>query len=224
MQPDDKEQQWRQPTETHTQAPYQPLSDEPTIQPEADDAQASSAPVEGVVREVMPSSDPEASDDDNSVESESDSVLLRWKAHEYIQHAHTPVWFIWLGLVSLALVAIAIFWIKSLTFAILVPVMAVALVVYNRRQPALLDYTLTKKGLYVNDKIYPYADFKSFSVLTQGGVNSVQLLPRKRFQLGQTVYFPSEVGEPLVDMLASRLPMQTAKPDLYDQIITKLRM
>jgi hypothetical protein len=57
-----------------------------------------------------------------------------------------------------------------------------------------------------------------------GGHNSIVLVPRKRFQLGQTLYFPDEVGEPLVDMLAARLPMKEAAPDIIDKILTKLHL
>lgn len=156
--------------------------------------------------------------------SDDDAVLLRWQASEYIQHDRTTRWYIMFGVVTLVLMALAIILIKSITFAILIPVMAAALFVYTRRQPAILDYTLTKKGLYINDKLYPYSNFKAFSVVSHAGHNTAQLVPRKRFQLGQSVYFPAEVGEPLVDMLAARLPMQQAHPDLYDRIISKLKM
>ncbi|MBC7764177.1 hypothetical protein H7Y29_00515, partial [Microbacteriaceae bacterium] len=54
--------------------------------------------------------------------------------------------------------------------------------------------------------------------------HSVVLVPRKRFQLGQTIYFPEEVGETLVDMLAARLPMKETAPDLIDRILARLHL
>ena len=50
------------------------------------------------------------------------------------------------------------------------------------------------------------------------------LTPRKRFQIGQTLYFPEEVGEQLVDMLAERLPMKEVAPDAIDRLLAKLHL
>jgi hypothetical protein len=55
-------------------------------------------------------------------------------------------------------------------------------------------------------------------------MHSAVLVPRKRFQLGQTVYFPTEVGEQLVDMLASRLPMKELEPDALDRLLARLHL
>jgi len=155
---------------------------------------------------------------------EDDAALLRWQSAEYIDHDRTTGWYIALAFVCVILILIAIFLMKSWTFALLIPIMAVALVVYTRRPPGILDYTLSRKGLYINDRLYPYDSFRSFSVVSHGGHNVASLIPRKRFQMAQTVYFPEEVGEPLVDMLAARMPMIEARPDFFDRITSRLRM
>ena len=134
------------------------------------------------------------------------------------------MWFVALGLVVVALMVIAVVLIKSITFAILLPVMAAALVVYVKRPPSANDYIISRKGIHVNDHLYTYDQFRSFGVTQHAGYHSVVLVPRKRFQIGQTLYFPEEVGEPLVDMLAARLPMKEVEPDLIDKILAKLHL
>jgi hypothetical protein len=124
----------------------------------------------------------------------------------------------------LVLMAFSIFVIQSITFTILIPVMAVALVVYTRRPPRLLDYTLSQKGLHINDRLYPFTDFKGFGVIRDGKEYSVMLIPTKRFKLGVSVYFPKEAGEAIVDMLGAHLPMQELRLDLVDKLIRKLRI
>lgn len=178
-----------------------------------------------------PASDPDGTEEEGQDQTPTDvsdeaeeKQLLSWQSVEYIQHHHSALWYIGLALVTAGFMAVAIWLIKSVTFAILLPVMAIALVVYTRRPPATIDYTLTTRGLYVRDKLHPYASFKGFAVSTHNDVNSIQFIPRKRFQIGQIAYFPTEVGESLVDTLAAYLPMQTKDPDLYDRIIAKLRM
>jgi hypothetical protein len=88
----------------------------------------------------------------------------------------------------------------------------------------LIDYTLSSKGLFVNDQLYPFAEFRGFGVIRDGREFSIMLRPTKRFRLGVSVYFPEEAGEAIVDILGTRLPMQEMHLDLFDRIIHKLRI
>lgn len=164
------------------------------------------------------------------VETETQTVApdtaqpIHWQANEYIHHDRSPLWFIIFSVVIIALILLAIFVLNSITFAILVPVMAAALIVYTRRPPRVLDYTLSSKGLFINDQLYPFSEFKSFGVVKDGAEYSVMLIPVKRFHLGVSVYFPNEAGEEIVDMLGARLPMRDLDLDLLDRITRKLRI
>jgi hypothetical protein len=155
---------------------------------------------------------------------EREEEPVRWQAYEYIHHEKSPVWFVLFALVVLGLIAAAIFLLESITFAILVPVMAATLLVYNHRPPRLIDYTLSRHGLHINDHLYPFNEFKGFRVVHDGEEYSVMLLPIKRFKPGVSVYFPEEAGEAIVDMLGARLPMQDFHQDTIDKIIRKLRI
>lgn len=150
--------------------------------------------------------------------------VVRWQATEYIHRDKGGVWYVLLALVVVALIALAIFVFKSITFAILIPVMAAALVIYSRRPPEMLDYTLSRKGLHINDRLYPYEQFKEFGLMHGDDQYSVVLVPRERFKPGVTVYFPEEVGEDVVDMLAARLPMHEAHIDMIDRVIRRLKL
>ncbi len=204
MQPEEENKEnWQQPTEQQTGAPYQPADSE-------------RAPVD-------PQESPEDSPEEEP-ELEGADAVLRWQGPEYIERDRGGRWYIAFVIVTLILIAVAIFLIRSWTFAVLIPVMAVALFVYTRRPPTLVDYTVSRKGIHVNDRLYSYDEFRSFGVVSHAGAHSVLLVPRKRFHMGVTAYFPEEVGEALVDMLAARLPMQTHTPDTIDKLLAKLRI
>lgn len=158
------------------------------------------------------------------LQSDDDAELIRWEATEVIDHDRPPLWYAILGIVVLVLMALAIFLLHSITFAILIPIMAAALVVYARKPPAHIQYILSRKGLHINDKLAAYDNFRAFSVITHAGHNTVTLIPRKRFALSESVYFPDEIGETIVDMLAARLPMKDSEPDMFDRIINRLRL
>lgn len=149
---------------------------------------------------------------------------IHWQAAEYIHREKDHQWFVLLAIVTVVLVLVAIFLIKSPTFVILIPVMAAALVVYSRRPPQILDYTLSRHGLHINDQLYPYSEFKSFGLVHWSGQYTIMLIPTKRFKPAISVNFPEEAGEAIVDMLAARLPMREMQPDIVDRITQKLRL
>jgi len=150
---------------------------------------------------------------------------VRWSANEYIHEEKNVLWFILFGLVAIALIATDIFWMKSYTFSALVVVMAVAIVVYSRRPPRIVDYTLSgDQGLYVGDDLHHFSEFKAFGLIKDAEHYSIMLIPVKRFAPGVSVYFPADAGEKIVDILGARLPMKQLKLDAIDIIIRKLRL
>jgi len=149
---------------------------------------------------------------------------IQWQAPEYIQRPRSPLWFVGFWASVVILMAVAILVIKSWSFALLIPAMAVALVIYSHRPPRQIQYVLSGKGLYINDKLHPIEEFRSFGVLQEEAMPALMLIPTKRFRLGLTVYFPSEYGEQIVDLLGGRLPMKDMKLDAFDRIVRKLHM
>jgi hypothetical protein len=227
MQPENNSnEQWQQPHAASSQAPFQ--APETPETPPAEDRQSPVAGNEQINNPVMVDDDMQDQappEETSAPENENDdTVLIRWEAPEYTHHERSLGWFIIFGIVTLVLAVAAVLIIKSITFAILVPVMAVALFIYTQHAPEVLRYTLSRKGLHINDKLFPYNQFKSFGIVEHNGMHSAVLVPRKRFQLGQTVYFPTEVGEQLVDMLASRLPMKELEPDALDRLLARLHL
>lgn len=207
MQPDqDQNNDWQQPKQSAPQAPYEAV-EEPGYGENQGDLQESND-----VREGQDS------------QTEDDVALLRWDGTEYLHQERGALWYVVVAVVAVVLIVIALVWFQSVTFAVLVPVMLAALVIYVRRPPTTLHYILSRKGLHVDDRLFPYAQFKSFGVVEHNGHHSVALIPRKRFQIGQTIYFPEEIGEQLVDMLAARLPMKEIKVDLVDRLLARLHL
>ena len=130
MQPEEPKQDFNQPPQT----PYfsaAPLPATPEV----------TAP------EVTPSSQPEPTPETpepaQPPQPETSSLPLiepvHWQAPEYHHQEKNVGWFVAFGIVVVVLTAVAILLIKSWTFAILIPVMAAALVVYSRRPPRVMD-------------------------------------------------------------------------------------
>lgn len=163
-------------------------------------------------------------EEDDSLDNADLSQPVNWQATEYIHQEKDAKWFVIFGIVLLAMLAVAILFMKSWTFAVLLVVIAVVIVVFAKRPPRILSYSLSDKGLHIGDTLHHFADFKGFGLIRDGEEFSVMLIPTKRFQPGVTVYFPEESGEAIVDMLGARLPMQDLKLDAVDKLVRKLRL
>ena len=167
----------------------------------------------------------EAAPDSPKQQLHEEDDLVSWTAQEYVHPDKSPLWFVLFVLVVLGLIAIDIFLLKSITFSILVSVMAVAVVIYVRRPPRTLTYTLSgAKGLTIGEKLHHLEEFKAFGVIQDGEHHSIMLIPTKRFAPGVSVYFPDESGEKIVDILGRRLPMENLKLDIIDVLVRKLRL
>lgn len=228
---DDSSQDWQKPAETASGAPFQAAVSEAelntsaeSIQPASVDAEAADSNTPTDLNSAESDTSVFGDDTTPAVEPDDSEILVRWQGPEHLYSERSMMWYAALALATLIMMAIAYFAFNSLTFTILLPVMAVALGVYAHRPPEIIDYTLTRKGLYVRDRLMLYDQFKSFDVVTINNVHHIALIPRKRFQLGQNIYFPEESGEKIVDMLAARLPMKEVKPDFIDRILAKLHL
>jgi hypothetical protein len=163
--------------------------------------------------------------DDNDNENDDESFEpVTWVAHEYIHQEKGTLWFSLFAIVVVVLIATSIFLMHSWSFAILMVVITVVVIVYSRRPPRELTYTLDNEGLTIDGKLDKFSSFKSFGVLHDGEHFSVMLIPTQRFQPSVTVYFPEEAGEDIVDVLGSRLPMKDLKLDAVDRVVRLLRL
>jgi hypothetical protein len=220
-----------QPNEPETPEQNLPVSTPPQEQPSSAPLQAGQ-PVASVP--VLPEepqlAQPVAPEQSPNLGSDAPTDLpaiqpVNWQAPEYVQHDKSPLWYIFFAVIVCVFVGAAIF-LQAWTFVVLIPVMAVALMVYTHRPPHVINYALSEKGLYINDMLHPMGEFKAFSVAQSANPqqNQLVLIPVKRFRPSLTVFFPSEVGEELVDIIGAYLPDQPYKLDAFDKIIQKLHI
>lgn len=158
--------------------------------------------------------------------AEKDAVV-NWDAEEYVVQERGFGWYVILLAVALAAAGLAIWlmgW-EAWSLIALIVVSVVALIVWTKRPPRMLHYSLSSKGLSEGNKLYEFQDYKSFGVAKDdGGRYTIVLVPKKRFGGKVSVYFPQEHGEQIVDMFGERLPMETVEPDFIDKIVKMLKI
>lgn len=192
---------------------------------------AQPAPVQSAVDQGAPQSSEQAVPADQAtptatqpVADTDPEVSVSWTAMEDIPKDRPKWWYVVFVIAALALLALAIFIFKSWTFAILIPVMAVAVLIFAFKPGNPVHHTISSKGVYVGDKLHDFSEFRAFGVMKDHGHDAVMLLPVKRFSPGLVLYFDEEYGERIVDLLGARLPMQEVKPDAIENFVRFIRL
>lgn len=165
-----------------------------------------------------------ADDSDESTSATNLAEPISWQSSEGEQRHRSAIWYVMVLLVTAGLVALAVFLLNNLSFAILAPVMALALIVMSTRPPRMVNYSISPKGVYVGDKLFDFSEFRAFGITLKTAHNSATLLPVKRFSPALTIYFDDDQGEKIVDMLGARLPIVEVKPDFLDKLSRLLQL
>lgn len=231
MNPDQNNNYWQPQEPDALSAPQPPVVSQPAAAPQPYQAPIQpAAPVAPVPQPVAPNPVQEEvvpSEQQPQAQQVPPEVPVTWTAQEYVHGEKNTLWYVLFTIVTLGLIAVDIFVIQTFlyTFSLLVVVMAVTVIVYSRRPPRALTYTLSSaQGLYVGERLYHLDEFKAFGIIEDQGHHSIMMIPRKRFAMGVSVFFPEEAGEQIVDILGRRLPMENLKLDAIDGIVRKLRL
>lgn len=149
---------------------------------------------------------------------------VTWTASEYIEHEHGGGWYFGLTLATAALAAAAFFLSGRDYFAAgVIAVVGIIVGVAASRKPRVIQYELTDSGIQAGDKLYPYKNYKSFGLISEGSISSLSLQPLKRLAPPLAVYLPTRDSQKIVDALGQYLPYEERKPDSVDRLARRLR-
>ena len=148
---------------------------------------------------------------------------ISWTASEYVAHHKTARWYILLAVSATLLAALIWLLTKDETSAAVVIIGAIVLGVYGARQPRELTYFLNPDVLSIASKRYKLEEFRSFTVDDQQPFTSINLFPLKRFAPSLSIYYDPNDENAILNILATRLPMEDHKPDLVDHLMRRIR-
>lgn len=153
---------------------------------------------------------------------QSSSEGLSWTASEFIEHTKSASWFIALFFITAGL-AIAAFFIGDIVASGMIVIAAILFGIIANRKPRELTYVINNTGITVGNKRFPHSAFKSFSLVQEGGIQSIWLMPSKRFDPGLSIYFAPQEGQKIVNYLGTLIPYEERKPDPIDRFMHNIR-
>lgn len=146
-----------------------------------------------------------------------------WSASEYVAHQKSASWFAILGVASAILGLIVYLATGSPLSTFVVVLVCLSIAVFAARKPQVIPYELGDHGVKVGPRFYPYAQFKSFSVVDEGAISCIWLRSLKKYQPTVAMYFAPEDENTIVDRLSFFLPHEERAPDAFDRVSQRFR-
>lgn len=150
-------------------------------------------------------------------------VSISWTASEYIDHSRGSGWYLALIAGTIALAALVYFITKDYFATCIVGFMGAVVGVFSRQKPKQVIYELSSSGLKAGEKVYPLNLFKSFALIREGILSSVNLIPIKRFMPPLSIYFDLSDEQKIVSLLGSHLPLEEGGLDTIERLARRLR-
>jgi len=127
--------------------------------------------------------------------------MINWTSAEFHYHEKDEAWPVLVMVCAVMIGAIAL-WQRNLLFVIFTVIAAVLILVWGRRRPRLRAFALDKKGLHIDDRIYPFHDFSSFALYEDG----LLLHPKSRVRRHFSIIIPHEKDDAIREYLLAFLP------------------
>lgn len=159
---------------------------------------------------VMPAADPS-------------EMEMSWTASEFINREKNPLWFGALAGIGIASAIIMYLLTKDYISSAMLLVITISFGVLAARRPRTQEYRVLSDGITVNGQFHAFTEYRGFSVVDEGAVRSVVLLPLKRFGLPLTLYVPPTVEDEVYEHMGDHLPFLENYHDPLDSILRKIR-
>lgn len=149
--------------------------------------------------------------------------LVHWNASEFVNHEKTSSWYLAASVIAILVSGLIYLLTRDVFSVIVIAVLAIAVSLFGALKPRILDYTISPDGISVGSKHFNYEYFRSFAVMNDNALPSIQLLPHKRFAVPITMYFAPADGDHIVTVLGDYLPFEHRERDLVDKITSRLK-
>ena len=133
---------------------------------------------------------------------------LRWSGYEFEYKEKTADWY-WAVGISTISIAIVSFIYDNPLFGLFIAIAGAILLFTAKKEPRLIDYTLTERGFLMNNTLYPHIHFTSFWV-SENKFASPKLLLRTNKIVHPILIIPIETdyvdAETIRDFLLDYIP------------------
>lgn len=104
--------------------------------------------------------------DQQNDNQEMSEVLFSWKCPEYVKYTKNTLWYLVSAIVTLLMVAWAVYTLNYL-FAIFLVLFYLVIIMYEFREPQEVDCSLTYQGIKHHNQFFFYRQVENFFIIYQ---------------------------------------------------------
>lgn len=183
----------------------------------------------GVTDQQQPSANWQFTPDDASdspspaPKREPHDSTVEWTASEFMAHHKSTSWYAALALAAVIVAGFIYILTKDEITAGVILFAAAVMGFVAGRKPRTLNYRVAQDGVHIDAKVYTYQDYKAFSIIDEGAINSIKLVPLKRFLPPISMYYAPQDEKKIVEALSDYLPYEDKDDDAFDRMVRKIR-
>jgi hypothetical protein len=122
----------------------------------------------------------------------------------------------------LVICALVYLFTHSIFSSIVIFVLGLVMCFMAGRRPKELDYGLDEEGIVINSVDHPFSEFKSYTLVSEGGIDRIALVSVKRFVPNKTIYFEPQDRDRITSLLGEFLPLEPSSKDPIDGFMKRI--
>ncbi len=167
---------------------------------------------------------PDDSASADSTAPKDSKQTVAWTASEFIEHQRGAGWYSLLFIITVVL-AVGIYFLIHDYFAVgIIVVLGIITGIYAGHQPSQVGYEISSTGIKIGEKSYAYNTFKSFSVIHEGALISLNFYPLKRFSLTVSAFLDPKDQARVTEVVGEHLPLEQRSPDGFENLTRRLKL
>lgn len=144
---------------------------------------------------------------------------VNWEAYEHNPSERGSDWYWILGIVTISITVAAIL-LGNVLFGILALVAGLVTALHANREPRIVEYGVTARGVQIDEKLYPYSTLDVFFIDEEDPAGP-QLLIRSQKLLMPLIAIPLplEYVDEIDEIVASRLPEEYLEEPFANKLL-----
>jgi hypothetical protein len=130
---------------------------------------------------------------------------ITWEAPEHVHSEKTSDWYWALGIIALAGAGASIVFGNTL-FGVVILLGAITMVLFALREPKMMEFAVTLRGIKVGSELYPYSTLESFYIDEEDPAGPQLFVKSERLFMPLIIVpIPEEYVDEIDDMVSARL-------------------
>ena len=147
---------------------------------------------------------------------------ITWTASEFVDNSKSISWYL-LFLIAIIVISFLVYlFTRSIFSTFAVFILGSALCYMATRKPREVHYMLDSNGIVINRVNHPFSEFKSYTLVSEDGLNYIELMSVKRLSPNKTIYFEPQDRDRIISLLEELLPLESMSHDPIEKFMKKI--